>query len=31
MGAVGKITWSLILIESGLCNKGTANKSFEHK
>ena len=31
MGAVGKIMWSLILIETGLCKKGTANKGFEHK
>ena len=31
MGAVGKIMWSLILIETGLCKQGTANKGFEHK
>ena len=28
MGAVGKIMWSLILIETGLCKQGTANKCF---
>ena len=31
MGAVGKNMWSLILIETGLCKQGTANKDFEHK
>ena len=30
MGAVGKFMWSLILIETGLCEQGTANKGFEH-
>ena len=28
MGAVGKIMWSLILIETGLCKQGTVNKDF---
>ena len=31
MGAVGQIMWSLILVETGLCKQGTANKGFEHK
>ena len=31
MGAVGNMMWSLILIETGLCKQGTANKGFEHK
>ena len=31
MGAVGKIMWNLILIETGSCKQGTANKGFERK